>query len=395
MNQNKKAVLHCNETYAKIGENYIFDQVCNVNCFDNLLFSEKCLVSDYNPVLEKNRKSLRPIFSNLFVERLFNWLTLKVFELPYIYILTLVVKFKFRKKLEDIALVHFHFGHTACKFTKLAKQLKVPTVVTFYGVDASACVVDPYWSRRMAAMLQQVTVVIVLCEDAKKSIISLDCDPNKIIVWDIGIPLDNYKYRSPRIIRKYDIVKFLIVARFVRKKGYIVLLDAMDWLVKNNINVSLTIIGYGPLKSQIESKIEVLKLKKVVNLIDSSIETDFFTVFKKNLLNHDIFVLPSVEASDGDNEGGTPVVITNAMAVGLPVISTPIGGIDRVIINNKTGFLVKPNSASSLHARMKFICQNTSIWKEISMNARDLIQKDFSKKNQLEKITSIYRGLVD
>ena len=267
-------------------------------------------------------------------------------------------------------------------------------VVTFYGVDASACTIDPYWVKRLKIMFQYASVIIVLCESAKKSLISIGCEEGKLIIWNIGIPLENYHYEPSSKLKDNQGVRFLIVARFVEKKGYGVLLDAFQKLSKKESNITLTIIGYGPLKSQIQSKIKSLQLQKYIKLIDTSEVSNFFKIFKYNLENHDVFVLPSVVASNGDDEGGPPIVITNAMASGLPVISTPIGGIDRAIIDNKTGFIVKSNDSDSLYEKMFYLCRNKNQWRAISDGARRLVESDFDKKMQLEKINKIYTNLL-
>ena len=62
----KKKILHCNESYAKIGENYIFDQVNSNNSFEGLLVSEKYINSSYNPIHISKRVSLRKLFNITF-----------------------------------------------------------------------------------------------------------------------------------------------------------------------------------------------------------------------------------------------------------------------------------------------------------------------------------------
>jgi len=390
----KKKILHCNEFFAKIGENYIFDQVNNNNTFESILVSEKHINSTYEPVDDNKRLFLRKLFNSNLVEKIFNRITLNIFERLYLLILSQYFLAKLKPLKSEISIIHAHFGHIAYKYIGLAKLLNVPMVVTFYGVDASACAVDPYWIKRLKVMFQYASVIIVLCESAKKSLISVGCKESKIIIWDIGIPIENYKYEPTLKLKENTVVRFLIVARFVEKKGYDVLLDAFKKLSQNESNISLTIVGYGPLKSKIKSKIEFLNLQEYINVIDTSEVSNFFEMFKYNLETHDLFVLPSIIASNGDDEGGPPIVITNAMAAGLPVISTPVGGIERAIIDNKTGFLVKPNDSDSLHEKMSYLCKHKSQWRVVSDAARLLVESNFNKEKQLEKINKIYSNLV-
>ena len=98
-------------------------------------------------------------------------------------------------------------------------------------------------------------------------------------------------------------------------------------------------------------------------------------------------------AKNGDEEG-TPVVLSNAMAVGLPVISTPVGGIERVIQNEVTGYLVQPNSSDELFKRLYFLTKNTDCWNDIAIQARTRIEKNFDKSKQLKSIDDFYDGLL-
>jgi colanic acid/amylovoran biosynthesis glycosyltransferase len=79
----------------------------------------------------------------------------------------------------------------------------------------------------------------------------------------------------------------------------------------------------------------------------------------------------------------------------LPVISTPIGGIERAIENEVTGYLVEPNSSDDLFKRMYFLSKNTECWNDISIQARDRIEENFDKTKQLKYIDDLYNRLMD
>jgi len=388
----RKLILHCIENYAYSGENYIFEQVLNSEGFDSFLLSEKFVDTGFNPVASSHRISFRRMFRIELVEKAVKKISWLYLENIYLWLMVRYFKIKLKSKKPDV--LHVHFGHVAYRYLGLAKSLNIPMVVTFYGVDATACTKDKYWIKRLQLMFEVVNIILVLNDEAANNLIGIGCPKEKIKVWDIGIPIVEYPYRQPRSINENDTIKFLIVARFVEKKGHLYLLEAFSKLVENIENVRLTIVGHGPLKSMILSKIELLNIKEYVDFIDTSSEVDFFTLFKETLISHDIFVLPSVTAKNGDEEG-TPIVISNAMAVGLPVISTPIGGIERAIENEVTGYLVEPNSSDDLFKRMYFLSKNTECWNDISIQARDRIEENFDKTKQLKYIDDLYNRLMD
>ena len=273
----KKLVLHCIENYAYSGENYIFEQVNNSEKFHSFLLAEKFIDTGFDPVESSRLITFRRMFSVMLVEKVVKRISLKYLENIYLWLM--VHYFKTKLKYKRPVLLHVHFGHIAYRFLGLAKSLGIPVVVTFYGVDATACTKDKYWIKRLQVMFEAASLIIVLCDDASSNLISIGCPKAKIKVWDIGIPLEEYPYRQPRIIQENDTIKFLIVARFVEKKGHLYLLEAFARLLKNTNNVSLTIVGHGPLKSKISSEIKVLNINEYVNIIDTSEAVDFFKLF--------------------------------------------------------------------------------------------------------------------
>lgn len=387
-------VAHLLEGYAATGENYVFEQVNFPSAYKGVMLSEWRLTQPYDPVGPKERRHFfRCCFNNPFFERVMRFLARRPFERIYLWALNQYFSHWIRH--HDAKVIHAHFGMMGAKALPVARSLGLPMVVTFYGVDGSQAIRDAYWKPRIAEMLSVADKIVVLCDEVADRLKLLGCDPKKIVIWDIGIPVNEYPYHAPRYIADAEPVKFLIVARFVEKKGYRYLLQAFRKLVvEHSVQAHLTIVGNGPLKTSVLQWIEELNLGCHVDLIDTQGMSDFFNLFKNLLSEHDIFVLPSVIATNGDDEGGPPVVIANAQASGLPVISTPVGGITRAIIDGETGVLVLPENVDSLCEAMWTLSKNHGLRERISFSARQHVERNFNLELQLSRVTAIYDDLL-
>jgi colanic acid/amylovoran biosynthesis glycosyltransferase len=287
----------------------------------------------------------------------------------------------------DAKLLHAHFGMAAWKVLSLRRRLGLPLVVTFYGVDVSHCLVDPYWRPRIAQVVREADRCIVLCDEARDRLLGLGAAPERVTLWDIGIPLEEYPYREHQAECG---ARLLTVARFVEKKGHRHLLEAFRIVSDQRPEARLVLIGNGPLRDEIDRRIDALGLAEVVSLIDTTQTVDFFALFKDALADADLFVLPSVVARDGDDEGGPPVVITNAMAAGVPVVATPVGGIGRAVLDGKTGVLCPPERPDELARALVALIDDVDRRREMSVAARKLAEERFDRQRQIGRLDDLY-----
>jgi colanic acid/amylovoran biosynthesis glycosyltransferase len=104
----------------------------------------------------------------------------------------------------------------------------------------------------------------------------------------------------------------------------------------------------------------------------------------------DIFLHPSVTASDGDNEGGIPVGIIEASAVGLPVVSSFHADIQEAIVNNVTGLLSSERDSNQIYKNLLILISDQKCRMQFGMAARDYIIRNYNLKDQLIKLIAIY-----
>src|SRR6478609_5041337 len=135
----------------------------------------------------------------------------------------------------------------------------------------------------------------------------------------------------------------IAVGRLIPKKGFGDLIRACALLAEHGKLFRCEIIGEGPLKDELRRQIDELGLQNNVVLTGAKPQTQL----RGRLAAANVFVLPSLIDPDGGMDN-LPTVIMEAMATGLPVVSTSIGGIPEMIIENETGFLVQPSDAAAM-----------------------------------------------
>lgn len=172
------------------------------------------------------------------------------------------------------------------------------------------------------------------------------------------------------------------VANFRSAKGHEVLLDAMHFLKRENVQFSLWLVGDGNLRPTIEAKIQTLNLAQSVHLLGKRIDVSDI------LADADVFVLAS-------NWEGMPGVIMEAMASSLPVVSTHVGGIPELVVERETGFLVAPGDARALAAALKQLLDNPDLRRNMGSAGKDRIGKQFRLEDKVREQEKVYIHLIE
>ena len=167
----------------------------------------------------------------------------------------------------------------------------------------------------------------------------------------------------------------LIVAigRLIAKKGFANLIRACALLVEHGTSFRCEIFGEGPLENQLRALIEDLGLQERIQLPGPKPQHEL----RIRLANANVFVLPSVPEAEGGMDN-LPTVIMEAMATGLPVVSTTIGGIPEMVIANETGLLVQPEDTAALAGAIKKVTNDRSLGQRLGRAGYERAQKLFS-----------------
>ena len=290
----------------------------------------------------------------------------------------------------DVSLVHAHFGTTAARTVGILETTGLPGVVSLYGVDASATLRDPRWRKPYRRMYDAYSRFLVLSEVVRDRLVVDGCPAGKISVFNLPARIERYPYRE----RGTDgPVRFITAARFVEKKGYDLLIPAFARLVEGGLDATLTAIGYGTLKGQIEGDIERLGLQDRVRLHDTGLSGDFHELFSSQLERHDIFVLPSIAAPNGDDEGGPSLCLVCAQAAGLPVVCTRFPGSEISVVEDVSG-LYCGETEDSLFDTMRRLAKRPRDWTAMGRAGHQRVVEQFSEQRQNRILREIYTDLA-
>lgn len=280
-------------------------------------------------------------------------------------------------------IIHVHYGVLATRVIKSGKRFDLPLIVSLYGSGWRA--VSPEWNARYRRFFEICDRVIVECDATADMALKGGCPPDKLRRVHLGIDTDGefpYVQRSPG-----RTTRFLIVARFIAKKGYPHLLEAFARLAGENPHVSLTAVGYGELKDWIGQRARELGVADKVQVVDTTIVEDFTTTLREALASHDVFLYPSVIDAAGDHEG-TAVCLMAAQASGLPTIATPVGGNEEVI--REGGVLVPPGNEMALAEQMVRLAGEAGYRLELGTSARRYAVREFSLDRQVDRLEEVY-----
>lgn len=204
-----------------------------------------------------------------------------------------------------------------------------------------------------------------------------------IRVVHAGIDTTAYDFR-PRGIPPEGPVRALTVASLQQYKGHAVLLAALAKGGHEVGRISLDLIGDGVLRGELEAVVGQLGLRDRVRFLGSRSEEDV----RAALAAADLFVLPSIVADDGQMEG-LPVALMEALASGVPTVSTELSGIPEIVVNGVTGLLATPGDADSLSHTLTAMIQRGSAAVAFATAGRELVAAEFDLSESVAALAGL------
>jgi len=207
--------------------------------------------------------------------------------------------------------------------------------------------------------------------------------------------VDILKFAPQPKKRDNEKVRILFLGQWIEEKGIYVLLEAIKLLEKKRDDFQV-ILGGGPylwkikdlhLRQQ-ENEKKVYDIIRNLNCVEVTGEVSSDKL--PDIYNSaDIVVVPSID------QEALALVNIEAMACGLPVIASKIGGMPEAIIDNKTGILVEPNNANALADAIEFLIDNESIRKRMGKSGRKRVEKYFTWDIHTKKLIDIFNYVIN
>jgi len=356
------------KTYLPISETFIYEEIKNLREFNVIILTKKLINVNLFPhknifsesTLPKRRieKGLR---RNLFTEALL---------------------------INRVKLVHAHFGWGGMMILPTCKKLNLPLLTTFHGIDVSVFARDLIYRLKIKKLFREGSAFLVRSDKMKADVVKLGCPPEKIVLLYGGIDVDKFRFRKRRPDGRG--VKILMCGRFVEKKGFEYGIKAFAKVHRIHKDITLTLVGDGKLKKRMENLARSLNLSDSVQFLGMLPHKEV----QRKMEESDIFLSPNLTARNGDKEG-IPNTIKEAMATGLPVVSTYHAGIPELVVDEKTGFLVPEKDVDALADRLNYLITHPEIWDKMGWQGRKIVEEKFNLFTQVKKLEEIYKSLLN
>jgi colanic acid/amylovoran biosynthesis glycosyltransferase len=223
----------------------------------------------------------------------------------------------------------------------------------------------------------------------KDRLIKLGCKDRKISVHRLGVHMSEFRscLGEPKA---HDKIQLLTISRLVEKKGVQYGIQSVARVLKKFPNIEYRIAGGGHLRNTLQMLIEDLKLSGNVKLLGWQRQDQIMGLLQEA----DILVAPSVTSQSGDCEG-TPVAIIEALAAGLPVLSTLHSGIPEVVQDGESGFLVPERDVDALAEKLEHLIEHSDLWPEMGRKGQKYVEEHYDIDKQNDRLVEIYRQLLE
>ncbi|NJM20683.1 MAG: glycosyltransferase family 4 protein [Richelia sp. RM2_1_2] len=295
---------------------------------------------------------------------------------------------------EDVSLVHAHAPFAGSIISALSGKLAgVPVIIHAHLQDSlssnyfirSYQNIMNYWTSRNCC-----NAMIAVSHQVKDALIAEGFDSHKFHVVHNGTPVNTQEKIDLKAIRSElnipeDIPVVVHVGRLCKSKGQHILLKAAVNLHQLGQEAVYLIVGKD--LEQDGAYLQYLKhLSQELGINNSVHFLGHRADIPQLLASSDLLVLPSYTE-------GLPLVILEAMAAGLSVIATPVGGIPEVVIHQETGLLVPIEDVPALADAMLKLLQNPCLRNKMGNRGLEIVNKDFSVENMCREVFDIYEKI--
>lgn len=292
--------------------------------------------------------------------------------------------------IQDYDIVHCHFGPNG-SLGALLKEVgatRGKLITVFHGFDLTQYVRNE-GPHGYESLFEIGDLFLPISERWREELMRLGCDPQKIVVHRMGV--DTGKFLSaPHQPAANGQVQLLTIARLVEKKGVEYGIQAVASVLKRYPHLSYRIAGDGPLRSDLQRLIDRLDTGEKVKLLGWKPHDEIVNLFREA----DILLAPSVTAADGDQEG-IPVVLMEALAQGLPVLSTYHSGIPELVQDGESGFLVPERDVDALAERLEYLVRHPELWPEMGKAGRGYVERHYDINTLNDQLVRLYQRLLD
>lgn len=377
-----KNILFFNNIFFPLSETFVYNQIKGLSEYYNIsLLGYQYANEDVFPL--KKEKHLFCQYTNTF-ERFYINIKRRITGNSFLISRKALKKNIDTVKQMKVDVIYAHFGNSGVKIYPVARQLGIPLVVIFHGVDASPKMLKDKIYRTYVQDVIKYASQIVLVSKHMIETLELENVLDKVTIIPCGIDANKFVAdQCPVVKDENDCITFLHVGRIVPKKGVTDLIKVFNDL-SGKYNVKLEIIGTGP-------EMDICKQLANDKVIFYGAQEHEFIIDK--LRKADVYILNSRTSADGDMEG-SPTSIIEALSIGKPVISTMHAGIPDAITSEENGLLVDEYDNQNLYLAMERLVLDKELRQKIAGNARASILDNYTIDCNIENLKKVFDSIL-
>jgi len=272
-------------------------------------------------------------------------------------------------------LLHTHNAYPHFYGSLAARRAKIPaTIHTRHGRRFGETLSE----RLQFAFASRISdYVVPVSDDTGERCKNIGWLPDRKIkrIWN-GIDVDRFHFTGPA-----NALTAITVSRLSPEKDLVTMLEAVKFVVNQIPQFHLIIVGDGPERKTLEQKTATLNLESHVTFLGERNDIP-------DLLSQAGFYVSSSLTE------GISLTLLEAMSVGLPVVTTAVGGNPEIVQQPETGILVPSANASKLADGIIDMCHQRNEWPQIGQNARTRVEQHFNIRSMIKKYESIYRSIL-
>ena len=286
-------------------------------------------------------------------------------------------------KNKEYDTIYCHFGTNGKLIAELKELGVIPNktklVVRFHGLDMKF---KTYPIGFYDILNKYSNNIIVGSKYAQKDILTYKINPDLVMKLPVGIKKVNISFQDSSV-GKFNIVS---IGRLVSFKGHILAIEIIRLFHKHTTNFQYTIVGKGPLKNELELLIGKYNLKDYVKIIPKLNHEKVLELVK----NSHVYLYPGIVDKEGRAET-QGLANLEAMAKGVIILASDVGGVTDYVIDGKTGFLCESGNVESFVNKLQWTIENyhTDQMTQIRKSAIDMVKSHYCQEELNKKLLEL------
>jgi glycosyltransferase involved in cell wall biosynthesis len=275
--------------------------------------------------------------------------------------------------------VHSHFAHDPTLIALLLKRLTgLP-----YSFTAHARDIYQVPRSALAERIREASAVVTCCRANLDYLgrVAPGAGSEKLRLVRYGLDLETFRPAQPA---RTGVPLVVSVGRLVEKKGFGDLVEACHVLKDRGLRFRCLVYGDGPLRGELAEAVTRLGLASDVTFAGARTQRHLHAVLEQA----HVFALTPCVTDEGDRDG-MPNVLLEAMACGLPVVTTAVAGIPEVVIHDQNGLLAEPHDVPAIAEHLAALLTDASLRTRLGSQARSEVIGNFDRETNARRLASV------